>query len=205
MTNQRIALGATLALLATLTLAGCSVGFTGSTGEGKSGQTDSSDGASSADGVSAAEGADGADGADGASDAATSDVPAAEELPDPSVSTGDAEVTALLRDASENLGFAATTMSCPGGSLTIDGVGVVVRISEPCENLTVSGAGSLIMAGDVTNLTVSGVGTMVAVASAGTVTFSGAPTGAVVGWETGTPTVTGAGTGILAGQIADEG
>ena len=202
MTIARTTLGATLALLATLTLAGCSVGFTGSASAGKSDSSDSADGANPADGASSAEGADGAD---GASDAATSDVPAAAESSDPTESTGNAEVTALLREASMNVGFAATTMSCPGGSLTIDGVGVAVRISEPCENLTVSGAGSLVMAGDVTNLTVSGVGTMVAVVSADTITFSDEPTGAVVGWDSGTPTVTGDGIGILAGQIVKEG
>lgn len=78
---------------------------------------------------------------------------------------------------------------CPTGSLEIDTTGVVVDILEPCDSVTVSGNGVVVLAQSVGTLTVDGIGVNAIVADATAVTITDGGNGSMVTWESGTPAV----------------
>jgi DUF3060 family protein len=88
--------------------------------------------------------------------------------------------------------------ACAGGDAGTTRAAEAAEVTDACGTLTVAGAGSVVVAGDVTDLVVQGAGARVAVRSAGTVTIDAADV--TVTWESGTPVVTDLGAGSTYGQ-----
>jgi hypothetical protein len=87
---------------------------------------------------------------------------------------------------------------CAGGDAATTRASEAVEVTDACGTLTVAGAGSVVVAGDVTDVVVEGAGARVAVRSAATVTIDAADV--TVTWESGTPVVTDLGAGSTYGQ-----
>lgn len=88
--------------------------------------------------------------------------------------------------------------ACAGGEAGTTRATEAVEVTDACGTLTVAGAGSVVVAGDVTDVVVEGAGARVAVSSAATVTIDAADV--TVTWESGTPVVTDLGAGSTYGQ-----
>lgn len=89
-------------------------------------------------------------------------------------------------------GSVERTISCPGGALDIADISSVIALDSDCTDITVSGAGTVLLASNIDRLTVIGVDNIVFVDRLGSLDVSGQ--GNVVAWEDGSPTV--ANTGI---------
>lgn len=89
--------------------------------------------------------------------------------------------------------------ACEGADLTRERAGDAVEVTDGCGTLTVAGADSLVVAGDVEHLVVAGAGARVAVRSVTTVTIAAAAV--TVTWEDGSPTVTDSGPGSRYGSV----
>lgn len=79
------------------------------------------------------------------------------------------------------------SLSCPGDAITISDSGAVIELVDDCASVTVSGAGTVVLAQVVGTLTVTATSAIVIVASADSVTTEG--TANLVRWESGSPVV----------------
>lgn len=185
MRTPKTALAVLAILAAGAGLTGCSVGFTP---DGSSPER--------APSMAAATTSEAAEPTD---DAATTD--STDAATDDGRASGVGVAIAAVR---EQVGSAVNAVSCPGGTLDVSSTGTIVSLDGPCENLTVSGTGAIVFAKDVGTLTVAAAGAVVSVDTAKTVTITDQAVGVVVGWSTGTPTVTDAGTSSVVGATGQE-
>lgn len=133
----------------------------------------------------------------GATDGST-DGGGAQGRPDAEGATGEAGVPGLpTRDDLRLLTTGQT--ACGGADLTRDRAGDAVEVTDACRTLTVAGADSVVVAGDVEHLVVAGAGARVAVRSVTTVTLAAAAV--TVTWEDGNPVVTDGGPGSTYGAV----
>lgn len=131
--------------------------------------------------------------------------PTIESKPDDSSATeSPTAVGTTITAARERLRASANRVSCPGGTLDVSSTAAVVRLDEPCDDLTVSGTGAVVFADTVGTLTVAAPAAVVAVESATTVTITEEAVGAVVGWSDGQPSVADHGTASVVGPIGED-
>ncbi len=164
-----------LALVASLALTGCTLGF-----------TPADDGATAAAEKPAAE--------KPATDTAGEGTTAPDTAPTPDAAQTETETgaggiagdaLAKLRDQAKS---AATTVSCPNGTLEITKDVSVVALDGPCENLVVSASTATVIGDTVGTLTVSGSVNTVWIESADKIVVTGDTN--TVDWVSGSPEVT---------------
>ncbi|WP_040167713.1 hypothetical protein [Microbacterium gorillae] len=103
--------------------------------------------------------------------------------------------TSTVRDAVTD----PTVVTCPGGTLDIDTVGATIRLEGSCEDLTVSGTSTTVIAGDIGTVVVNAPSVIVSVDTAETVRLTERAVGATVEWFSGAPEVIDDGTANIAG------
>lgn len=171
--------------IAGIALAGCSVGFTPDGDQEPTIQEPDAGGASTADGAASGDGAEA-----GASD--------------DQASTDEGEPTAPDATASgiwDRFAGNTTTVTCPDGALTIDAPSSIVHVTGACADLTVTGAGSVVLADSVDTLTVSAVSAMVAVDSVAHIIATEDSVSALVEWSQGQPSIVDDGTLTVVNQV----
>lgn len=88
-------------------------------------------------------------------------------------------------------GSVDTRLECPGGTAKIGQIGKVVELGSDCAKVTVTGAGTVVLAQNIDRLTVDATAATVFVKQLGSVDATGQ--GNLVTWESGSPAVSDSG------------
>lgn len=138
------------------------------------------------------------------STAATSDTANPEAAPtsaaDPSDSSSGIPTAAVLRARFAD--DVVKQLDCSGGSITVSGAGTVAELTQPCDRVTVDGAGIVLLAQRIGSLDVQGASSMILATNIGAVKTDGA--GVEVYWTSGQPTVSDTGAGTVARRIEEK-
>lgn len=97
--------------------------------------------------------------------------------------------------------LATTQDNCSDGSVEISRQASIVAITANCENVTVSGSGSIVVAQNVTDLKVNAAGVVVLTKDLKSVVVSSDSAGVLVLWEEGSPSVEDASTGSIVRKL----
>ena len=117
----------------------------------------------------------------------------ASESPDPTT----AELSENL-DRATLLAAAETEDNCASGKVVVDRIGVVVAVTADCDQVEITGHGSIVVGQGIGTLTVAGTGVAVLASTIDAVTITKDGNGSVVNWESGSPTVADASIGSVA-------
>ena len=101
-------------------------------------------------------------------------------------------------DRATLLAAAETEDNCASGKVVVDRTGVVVAVTADCEEVEITGHGSIVVGQGIGTLTVAGTGSVVLASTIDAVTITKDGNGSVVNWESGSPKVADASIGSIA-------
>ncbi|WP_145952822.1 hypothetical protein [Tessaracoccus aquimaris] len=101
-------------------------------------------------------------------------------------------------DRATLLAAVETEDNCASGKVLVDRTGVVVAVTADCDEVEITGNGSIVVGQGIGKLTVAGTGSAVLATTIDAVSITKDGNGSVVNWESGSPTVADASIGSVA-------